>query len=307
MTDGALIDVIPAANELGEGIVWNALDGCAWWTDIQRRRIHRWKPAHATIDAFEVPERAGSFSFVEGSEELIVAFESGIALHDLDNGRTQWLGRPENSQTGRRFNDGRCDRRGRFWVGTMVEDDRALAASASLYCVDGSGTVRRRLDGLHISNGLCFSPDSRYCYVADSARHVIFRCEVDPESGQLGERRVFAETPEHGFPDGATIDSDGCMWSAQWGSNQVIRYTPHGRVDRVLAVPAAQPSCVAFAGPDLDLLLVTSARAGLSVAALADQPMAGRVFIFRPGHTGLIEPRYRKETQPTCASRSSTT
>lgn len=306
MSSSALIDVIPAANELGEGIVWNALDGCAWWTDIQRRRIHRWQPADATVDSFAVPERVGCFAFVDGSDELIVAFESGIALYDLDNGATRWLARPESGQTGRRFNDGRCDRHGRFWAGTMVEDNRAPAASATLYCVDSQGIVHRRLDGLHISNGLCFSPDSRHCYVADSERHVIFHCEVDPESGQLRDRRVFAETPQHSFPDGATVDSDGCVWSAQWGGSQVIRYTPDGRIDRILEVPTAQPSCVAFAGPNLDLLLVTSARTGLSAAALAEQPMAGHVFMFRPGCTGLAEPRYRNETEPTCVSRSNT-
>lgn len=307
MVGSALVDVIPAANELGEGIVWNTLDGCAWWTDIQRRRIHRWQPDHAMIDNFAMPERVGCFAFVEGNDDLIVAFESGIALYDLGRATARWLTRPHSDQGGWRFNDGRCDRHGRFWAGTMVEDDRAPAASAALYCVDSQGTVHRRIDGLQISNGLCFSPDSRYCYVADSARHVIFRYEVDPESGQLHEQRVFAETPEHSFPDGAAVDSEGCVWSAQWGAGQVIRYTPAGRIDKVLAVPTIQPSCVAFGGSDLDLLLVTSAREGLDAATLAEQPMAGHVFIFRPGSTGLPEPRYRNEMEPSCASRSSTT
>lgn len=308
MQDSALIDVIAVANTLGEGIVWNALDGCAWWTDIERRRIHRWQPANAIVDSFAVPERAGCFAFVEGSDELIVAFESGIALHGLANGNTRWLTRPETGQSGRRFNDGRCDRQGRFWAGTMVEDKgSASAGSAALYCVDCRGTVHRRLDGLQISNGLCFSPDSRYCYVADSAHHVIFRFEVDPESGQLRKRHVFAETPGHSFPDGATVDSDGCVWSAHWGDSQVIRYTPDGRIDRILAVPTQQPSCVAFGGSNLDLLLVTSARTGLPAATLAEQPMAGHVFIFRTGHTGLAEPRYRNETQGACASEPGTT
>lgn len=307
MTDAALIDVIAVGNVLGEGILWNTLDRCAWWTDIQSRRIYRWRSADGAVESFAVPERAGCFAFVEDSDEIIVAFESGIALHDL-GGDTRWLARPESGQSGRRFNDGRADRHGRFWAGTMVEDgSRAAAGSAALYCVDRRGGVHRRFDGLQICNGLCFSPDSRYCYVADSPRRLIFRCIVDPETGQLRERRVFAETPAGGFPDGATVDADGCVWSAQWGSGQVLRYTPTGGLDRTLAVPTQQPSCVAFAGTDLDLLCVTSARDGLSAATLAAEPMAGHVFVFRTGHAGLAEPRYRRETEPICESRPNTT
>lgn len=290
--------MLHVGNTLGEGIVWNERDGCAWWTDIEERKLYRWHLTHDTLDSYPVPERAGCFAFIEGSEELIVAFESGIALHDLYNNRCRWLSRVERGQSGRRFNDGRADRQGRFWAGTMVEDSgRAPAASAALYCADRRGQVHRRLDGLQISNGLCFSPDGRYCYLADSPRHVIFRYTVDAESGEFHEQTVFAETSTSAFPDGATVDSDGCIWSAQWGSSRVIRYTPTGHVDRIIPVPTQQPSCVAFGGSKLDLLLVTSARKGLSSEALADDSMAGHVFIFRTGHTGIVESRYRKEME----------
>lgn len=306
MSESALIDMLRVSNALGEGIVWNALDGCAWWTDIEQHRLYRWHPSSAAIHSYAVPERAGCFAFIDDSDELIVAFESGIALYHPGNGQVRWLSRSE-IRSGRRFNDGRADRYGRFWAGTMVEDsDRAPAASAALYCVDRRGEVHRRLDGLQISNGLCFSPDGRYCYVADSPRHVIFRYSVDAESGQLRERRIFAETTSSAFPDGATVDSEGCVWSAHWGAGQVIRYTPAGRIDRILSVPTQQPSCVAFAGSNLDLLLVTSARHGLSASALAEDPAAGHVFIFRTGHAGLVESRYRNEMEHACASQPNT-
>lgn len=310
MSGAELVDIITVGNVLGEGIQWNAADGCAWWTDIQACRLYRWRSADACLQSFSVPERAGSFAFVEDHDELlIVAFQSGIARHCLDTGRTGWIGRPEAGRTGRRFNDGRADRQGRFWAGTMVEHSRHAASdSASLYCVDSSGALSRHLGGIQISNGLCFSPDSRYCYFADTPRRAIFRYDFDADSGRLGARRLFAETPAGSFPDGATVDSDGCMWSAHWGSGRVIRYAPDGRVDQTLTIPVRQPSCVAFGGRNLDLLFVTSARDGLSRAALAEEPQAGDVFVFRTQNTGLVEPRYRRnEPENACASQSSTT
>lgn len=307
MSAAELVEVIAVDNVLGEGIQWNAVDGCAWWTDIQSRKLYRWHPASATLENFCVPERAGCFALIEGSDELIVAFESGFARYCPATGATHWVARPEQGVTGRRFNDGRADRQGRFWAGTMVENRVAAGdRSASLYCIDHRGQMTRHIGGIEIFNGLCFSPDSRYCYFADSPTRHIFRFVFDVDNGRLGPGEIFAQTPEGGFPDGAAVDCDGCLWSAQWGAGQVIRYTPSGRIDAILPVPTRQPSCVAFGGPDLDLLLVTSAREGLSQASLAAEPLAGNVFVFRTCHTGLTEPRYRQQAEQECANQPRT-
>ena len=293
MTCSDLVEEIRAANLLGEGIQWNAADRCAWWTDIQASRLYRWSSVAGSVRTYEMPERVGSFAFTDHPDELIVAFATGIALYQLDTGAMSWLGRPESPYRGRRFNDGRADRQGRFWAGTMVEGGAAAADSASLFCVDRSGVLSRHVDGLGIANGLCFSPDSRFCYLADSGRNQIYRYVFDGDSGMLRDRSLFAELPASSFPDGAAVDVDGCLWSAQWGAGEVIRYTPAGKIDCRLAVPTRQPSCVAFGGDDLELLFVTSARDGLAAGDLAKEPSAGHVFIFRTGHTGLIESRYR--------------
>lgn len=298
MSTPQLVDVIRVGNVLGEGIQWNALDGCVWWTDIPNRRIHRWSLARRSSEAFELPERAGSFAFIENADELLVAFESGFARHCPTSGRTHWMERPETGASGRRFNDGRADRQGRFWAGTMVENAAVAGpGSASLYCIDGRGAMSRHIDGIQVSNGLCFSPDSRHCYFADSPTRHILRFAFDAASGRLGAREVFVQAPAGGFPDGAAVDSDGCLWSAQWGGGQVIRYTPSGHIDQILPVPVRQPSCVAFGGPGLDLLFVTSAREGLSREALSEDPMAGHVFIYQTRHTGLAESRYRHQPE----------
>jgi sugar lactone lactonase YvrE len=191
-----------------------------------------------------------------------------------------------------RFNDGRVDRRGRFWSGTMVEGDQS-SASGCLYSVDSTFGTRCQLTGVRISNSLCMSPDGRQLYFADSPTRTIRVFELNEPEGTLGASRIFAQTPAGADPDGATIDADGCLWSAHWGAGCVVRYTPQGRIDRTLRVPASQPTCVCFAGPDLDVLCVTTARDGLSETALLSEPNAGDVLLYRVGVRGLPEEEYR--------------
>jgi L-arabinonolactonase len=279
-------------NVLGEGILWDARRQVLWWTDIMSRRLYRYDWSRASTRILDMPERVGSLGLIAGSEKLIVAFESGIATYDPADGAVSWLARPDRPHPSVRFNDGRVDRQGRFWSGTMVEGD-LTSVSGSLYCFDSSAGLRCQLQGVRISNSLCMSPDGRQLYFADSPTRTIRVFELHEPQGALGESRVFAQTPVGAVPDGATVDAEGCLWSAHWGAGYVVRYTPEGQVDRTLEVPASQPSCVCFAGPDLDVLCVTSARADLSEAALRNEPEAGDVFLYRVGVRGLPEAEYR--------------
>jgi sugar lactone lactonase YvrE len=286
------VAILPVRNVLGEGILWDSRRQVLWWTDIQSRRLYRHDLARASTQALDTPERVGSFGLVAGSERLITAFESGVALYDTGDGSVSWLARPENPDPAVRFNDGRVDRRGRFWSGTMVEGDQS-SASGCLYSVDSTFGTRCQLTGVRISNSLCMSPDGRQLYFADSPTRTIRVFELNEPEGTLGASRIFAQTPTGADPDGAAIDADGCLWSAHWGAGCVVRYTPDGRIDRTLRVPASQPTCVCFAGPQLDVLCVTTARDGLSEAALLGQPNAGDVFLYRVGVQGLPEAEYR--------------
>ncbi|MDB6105074.1 MAG: gluconolaconase [Gammaproteobacteria bacterium] len=286
------VAILPVRNVLGEGILWDSRRQVLWWTDIQSRRLYRHDLARASTQILQTPERVGSFGLVAGSERLIAAFESGVVLYDTGDGSVSWLARPENLGPAVRFNDGRVDRRGRFWSGTMVEGDQS-SAGGCLYSVDSTFGIRCQLTGVRISNGLCMSPDGRQLYFADSPTRTIRVFELNEPEGTLGASRVFAQTPAGADPDGAAIDADGCLWSAHWGAGCVVRYTPEGRIDRTLRVPASQPTCVCFAGPQLDVLCVTTARDGLSEAALVSQPNAGDVFLYRVGVQGLPETEYR--------------
>ena len=286
-----LIDVVPVKNILGEGVLWNVRTARLWWTDIQGKCLFCYDPAMRTIDRIWTPERVGSFAFVAGSRKLIAAFESGLAFFDPDTRSVEWLFRLERPPSPVvRFNDGRTDRQGRFWAGTMVEGDGPPLGR--LHCLDRTGHVAVQPDPVHISNALCVSPDGTRLYFADSPQRKIFVYDLDPVSGALSNRRIFAETPEGAYPDGANVDRDGFVWNAQWGSSRVVRYAPDGSVDLVVEVPASQPSCVAFGGADLNLLFVTTARDGLKGDALLRQPSAGNLFVYKTDTKGLPEAEF---------------
>ncbi|MBS0374566.1 MAG: SMP-30/gluconolactonase/LRE family protein [Proteobacteria bacterium] len=284
--------VIPSADSLGEGILWCARRQALWWTDIHGRRLHTWNPRSGALATHAVPERVGSFGFVAGEDRLVVAFERGLALYDPASGSTEWRLRPDGVGDGVRFNDGRTDRDGRFWAGTMVESP-ASGREAHLYSLGRGTDARRHFGGVRIANGLCSSPDGAWLYFADSPRRTIWRFPRQPGSAELGERQLFATTPEGAYPDGATVDADGYLWSAHWGAGEVVRYAPDGSIERRLRVPVSQPSCVCFAGAGLDLLCVTTARHGLGADGLAREPLAGSVLLYETGVRGLAEPEYQ--------------
>jgi L-arabinonolactonase len=286
------VAIIPAANTLGEGVVWDSRRSVLWWTDIETRRLYCHDWAKRATRVFETPERAGSFALVEGSRQLLVAFESGFAFFDPENGSLDWVARLLPRGSGLRFNDGRVDRHGRFWAGSMVESADCEGTGA-LYCVSADGNVQRHLTDVRISNSLCTSPDGSTLYFADTPTRTIWAFGLAPD-GTLGPRRKFAETSGEAVPDGSTVDSAGHLWNAQWDGSCVVRYAPDGRIERTLPVPTRRPTCVCFGGPHLDLLFVTSARQGLEAAALREQPHAGDVFVYRVGVQGLPEPEYRR-------------
>jgi sugar lactone lactonase YvrE len=282
-----LVDVIPVKNTLGEGVLWDARRARVWWTDIQERRLFRYDPTGRTLERFRLPERLGSFGLVAGSDRIVAAFESGFALYHPESGQLDWLARPSNEHPNVRFNDGRVDRHGRFWAGTMVEGDGP--AAGKLYCLGGTGQADVHATGIAISNSICFSPDGSRLYFADTPTRTIHRFDLDAATGAISNRQVFARTPEGAYPDGANVDCEGFVWSAHWGAGQVVRYSPDGAVDAVIGVPATQPTCVAFGGADRDLLFVTSAREGLDGAALQRQPQAGDVFVYQLEVSGLTD------------------
>jgi sugar lactone lactonase YvrE len=283
-----LLTMVPSANALGEGPLWNDHDGKLWWTDIHARRLHRLTLDSGAVESIDTPERLCSFAFLpEGGSRILAAFETGMAYFDVETKALDWIARVEEKGSGRRFNDGRTDRQGRFWVGSMVEDaEMAGEDTGALFCLEHNGELVPHAVGVAISNSLCTSPDGLTLYFADTPKQAIFAYDLDPESGNISNKRFFAEVTE-GYPDGAVTDEEGCLWSARWGAGEVVRHAPDGKVVDRIKVPAGQVTSVAFGGPDRKTLFVTSAREGLDAAALAQDPGAGNLFIFQSDVAGL--------------------
>ena len=301
MVDVELSRVIQVANGLGECILWDDATGSVLWTDIPGRRLYMHDPESGSTDHLQFEEDLCSFGFIEASDKLVCAFQSGIAIVDRTSGSREWIYRLPRPDTVR-LNDGRVDRQGRFWVGSMVENESSPPAnefSGELYSLDGKGGVRSHLQGIRISNSLCWSPEGDVLYFADSPKREIYAFDFDTHHGTLSNRRVFARTPDGAVPDGSSVDSKGFVWNAEWGKGRVVRYAPDGTVDTAFHLPVSHTTCVAFGGPDLSDLYVTTARYGLSAEVLREQSQAGDVFVFSTSARGLPEARFSCSTANT--------
>lgn len=291
MLDVQLIDVIDVKNTLGEGVVWNAQDQSVWWTDIQECKLYRLQWPSRKLEIFQTPERLCAFAFTDSEDFIIAAFESGFALYDYRRQQIHWQHTLLTPGSGMRFNDGKIDRQGRFWAGTMVEDG-SDTPRAGLFRLDTDGTVRQMADGIHISNGSSWDPDAGYFYFADSPRRNIYRYDFDAETGSIRNRQIFARTMMNRYPDGATVDAEGHLWCAQWRGARVECYGPDGRTTGVVTLPVSQPTCVAFGGENMDLMFVTSARDSLPDWTLNREPLAGGLFVLQTPFRGLVDRRF---------------
>lgn len=293
MITATLMETLEVKNTLGEGVIWDAIGAAAWWTDIDGSKLYRYDPAHKQLDHWSTPERLGSFALVADSDYLICGFASGFAYFNPHNPQIvdlQWLQKTEQDNPDTRLNDGRADRQGRFWAGSMVESGDQ--GGGALYCLDQQLQVTSKVSGLSISNGLCWSPDSTVMYHTDTPSRRINAYDFDATTGAIANQRCLVRTEKGCFPDGSTVDSEGYIWNAQWGASQVVRYSPAGEVDFILPLPVSQPTCVAFGGPQLDRLFVTSATQGFDQQALLAEPEAGNVLVFQTNITGTPDSRF---------------
>jgi sugar lactone lactonase YvrE len=284
--------VLDARNGVGESPVWDAAEQALYWVDIPARRLCRWSVADAALTEWVAPEMLACIGRL-GPKEWIAGAESGMfRLSPQAGGQLGFdrLAGVTHAQAGMRFNDGRCDRQGRFLAGTMQMNMAAGARVGNIYSYQGNG-LKVLLEGFITPNGMAFSPDGRTMYLSDSHPSVqsVWAFDYDTETGIPSNRRLFVDmNPLPGRPDGAAVDADGCYWICGNDAGLIHRFTPAGKLDRSLAVPVKKPAMCAFGGAGLDTLFVTSIRP--EGVDLADQPLAGGVFALRPGVRGLPEP-----------------
>lgn len=274
---------------LGESPVWDDRLQRLYWVDIREPAIRRLDPATGHISSWRMPDLVGSIALSDDGR-LLVALPQFIAVFDTASGSMEPLVRPPELIPGHRFNDGRCDRQGRFWVGSMHNVTRA--PEGVLYQLQGRGALMPMRGGICIPNSLAFSPDGRTMYFADSLHYTLYAYDYDIATGEMGDQRIFATTQAPGFPDGSTVDEEGYLWNAQFDAGRVVRYAPDGRIDRVLTLPVQRPTCCTFGGPDLSTLYITTASQKMTPEELKAQPLAGALLALEAGVRGLPEPRF---------------
>jgi sugar lactone lactonase YvrE len=275
---------------VGEGPVWDVRSQRLYWIDILEKKVHCLDPATGAVQSWSVPQIIGSMA-IRKDGGAIVALASGVHTLDFASGECRMLATSADLNELVQLADGKVDRRGRFIVGSS---DRGMKeARGKLYALDPGATTLREIDNdIFLANGPCWSPDDRHFYHADSIRKLIYVYDYDIERGVLANRRPFASTAElGGIPDGATVDSEGHVWSAICEGAKLVRFRPDGSIERIVEMPLKLPGSVMFGGPQLDQLYVPT----LSPAFLGRpaDPLDGSTFVIEGlGIRGLPEPRF---------------
>ncbi|OEZ62596.1 SMP-30/gluconolactonase/LRE family protein [Duganella sp. HH105] len=277
---------------VGESPTWSAAESAWYWVDIPAKRVWRMDGATGAARFWTTTEMVACVAAKAGGG-LIAGMETGIFSLELGEAeaavQVKLAAPAAGLGAGMRFNDGRCDRQGRFWSGTMFMDMSAARAVGELYRYDMERGISAPVASeLITQNGLAFSPDGRTMYLSDShpARRMVWAFDYDIDDGVPSGRRVFADMAAYvGRPDGAAIDSEGCYWICGNDGGCVLRFTPDGKLDRRIDVPMLKPAMCSFGGKDLDTLLVTSIVSGKP----EDAEWGGAVVLLRPGVKGVAE------------------
>lgn len=272
-------------DQLGEGLYWSGRENAVYWTDIIGRKVHRLSLADESVASWTMPEMVGWVIEREREPGFIAGFQSGFVALTLEPFEIRPIHNPHPDRSGNRMNDAKADAAGRIWAGSMhVDCDKPTGA---LHRLDPDGSVHVMDEPYVIANGPALSPEQDLLYHTDTALRTVYRFPLRPD-GSLGPREIFIRFEEDwGNPDGMTVDAEGFLWVAHWGGSRVSRFSPDGRFDRAIALPASQITNVTFAGPNLDRMFVTSAADGLE-----DEPLAGALFEVDPGVRGLPTGRY---------------
>jgi sugar lactone lactonase YvrE len=275
------IDVVErSAGDLAESPLWDAATGQLFWVDITSGSLHR-RDAHGVRTKWDLHGQVGCVVLRRGGG-AVVALDRGLYKLNLESGELTFLADTTRGPLVR-YNDGKCDRDGRLWIGTFDDTGETRAA---LYRLEAGRPLECVRSGASGSNGIDWSPDGRILYWVDSLLNTIFAFDFNLETGAIRSARPLV-TKGRGVPDGITVDSDGCLWCAWWDGWCVTRHRPDGSLIQTLEMPVARPTSVVFGGPHLDELYVTSAAGGLSPESDRAGALAGALFVHRPGVSGL--------------------
>ena len=281
-----VVVALDAHAKLGECPRWDASSKKLYWVDINRFQLHRFDPVTGQDEFLQFEEEIGCFSLREKGG-FVLAMRSGYFLLDGWNTELSKLSDPESDLDKTRFNDGRCDAKGRLFAGSYYPPKDY--DGANLWSLGGDYSVSLVADDLLTTNGIAFSPDNTTFYYADTPKHVIYRCDFDVATGAVSNRSIFKEFPRGlGRPDGASVDVEGCYWSALYEGSRVVRLSPEGEILQEISVPAKCPTMVAFGDEDMRTLYITTAGER-SEEECKEYPHTGAIFSVRVEVPGLPE------------------
>ncbi|MBN9047535.1 MAG: SMP-30/gluconolactonase/LRE family protein [Rhizobiales bacterium] len=290
MTDVKVSVFADHVAELGEGPGYDPLTGHVWWFDILGQKLFEknWDSGETLVH--DLGMKASALAVIDRARQLIVT-EHGLFIRERASGRLTLHHPLEADNPVTRSNDARVHPSGAFWIGTMGRKAEEDAGSIWWY---REGQVRKLFSGITITNSICFSPDGRIGYFADTRRNIVWRVDTDPETGlPVSERSVFHHRTEEGGMDGSVVDAEGTLWNACWGAGVLNAYSPQGRLMRSIPLPARQPSCPAFVGPDATAMIVTTAQENMSKEERRAEPHAGKVLVLDLTVSGRHDPPVR--------------
>jgi sugar lactone lactonase YvrE len=278
---------IQSNDQLGEGPVWDHRIDELLWVDIEGGKLHVLNWMTKERKTYDFSSRIGCVVPFEKSSDYLVALQKGLARFNRHNNSLVYLANPEADLPNNRFNDGKCDPEGRFWVGSM--DVNATAKKGALYSLDHDFSVHNRLSDLSISNGLAWDTDKEIMYFIDTASRNVTSFKFNSKTATISGPKTIIEVPkEHGYPDGMAIDGAGMLWIAHWGGANISRWNPAtGQLLTKVEVPALHVTSLCFGGEQLDTIIITSAKEGLSKAELKKYPLSGSLFKYKPKIQGL--------------------
>jgi len=291
--------------KLGEVPIYDDRLDSLFWIDVFGRKLHRTGWRTGETRTWRMPLAIGSYALHDDPGHVVVALQDGIHAFDLDTSALTLLSAAPFDTARQRFNDGRCDPQGRFWVGTMRLPHAGLPNGSGHFYRQTDSELSAEIDGVTVANGIAFSPGGDTMYLADRVNARLLAYDFDGDAGTVSGERVFASVDANLVPDGAAVDDEGGYWIAMFGAGEIHRYTPDGVLDRILQAPVSTTTMCAFAGPDLGTMVVTTGRFSLSEDQLGRQPLAGAVLVAEVGATGIPEPRAQLDLRIAGPSQSS--
>ncbi len=275
---------------LGEGPTWIEHENALYWVDIVSKDLHRLSLTDGARKSWHFEEQVTSIA-ARQQGGFICSIRDGFGFIDLAADKIEPIVMPESDIAGNRFNDGKLDAQGRYWAGSMDEGEKL--DTGILYRLDADLSLHKMDDNYCITNGPAFSPDGTVMYHNETAKKIVYAYDCDA-NGAISNKRVFTELThdDEGYPDGMTIDSEGCLWLCHFDGARITRYSPQGEILQVINMPVPNITSCTFAGPGLDTLYITTARYLLSEEKIQQTPLAGSLFSCKPGVTGLATPLF---------------